>query len=245
MKKTEILGIKVSKVTMEEAVTISLNNFIQEDRLHMVITPNTEIIMKASEDEEHKKIINEADLVIPDGIGVVYASKLTKEKLKTRVGGLDYTLAMMDKLKDREGRVYILGAKPGVAKKAAEILEKDYPGINVVGARDGYYKASEEEKIIEEIASLNVDYLILGLGSPRQEKIMDKYKETINVKIAIGNGGAIDTIAGIASRAPLLWQKIGMEWLYRAITDPKRIPRLIAIPKFIIKVIVAKIKGDM
>ncbi|MEG0353067.1 MAG: WecB/TagA/CpsF family glycosyltransferase [Cellulosilyticaceae bacterium] len=239
MRKTvNILDIPVDQVTMDEAVK-KIERFIQGDRCHMVFTPNPEIIMLAKENKEMERILLDADLVVPDGIGVVIASKILKgEVLPERVAGFDMTQNTMKQAVENGYKYYFFGSKPGVADIAAENMRKTYPGIQIVGCRDGYFKEEDIPAIIEDINKSEANILLVALGAPRQELWIDKYKNQMpNVKVAIGVGGSLDGMAGTVKRAPVIYQKLGLEWFYRLIKQPTRAKRMLVLPQFILKVI--------
>lgn len=240
MEKISIMGVNFSKVTMDEAIDITFNNFFNQDKMKMIFTPNPEFLLRIKDDNEFLKILNEGDMVLPDGIGIIYASKILGKSIKSRVGGCDFTEEVIKRGASQNKKVYILGGKPKVAEKAANNLMKKYKGIQIVGYHDGYFNGKEEIKIVEEISKLSPDYLIVSLGCPKQEKFIYKYRDKLNVKVAIGNGGAIDIYAETVERAPIFYQKIGMEWFYRLVKEPKRIKRIIKLPIFIFDVIKEK-----
>ncbi len=201
------------------------------------------MVMDAKKDESFEKILNEADLCIPDGIGVVYASKLYDNKITERVGGCDFTEKLFDEVKSLNKTVYILGAGPGVAKKAKENIEKKYNGLKVVGFHDGYFSKiqGEEEKIKEEIRQKKPDILLVGLGGKVQEKWVYDNKD-LPVKISIGVGGTIDVLGDNVKRAPKIWINLKLEWLYRILKEPKkRFKPALSIPIFILEVLKEKI----
>ena len=230
-----ILGVRIDKVNMNEAVEVAKKS-LQEDKLHMIFTPNPEMIINANEDEEFKTILNSSFLNIADGNGVVWAAKQIKEPLEERVAGFDFIHRLFELGKDTNINFYFLGSKPGIAEKAKEKLEKTYEYIKIVGTHDGYFGTDDEIQIIEDINNKNTDVLLVALGTPKQEKFIYKYKDKLNCKIAIGVGGCFDVISGAVKRAPKIFIKLKLEWLYRGLTDLKRIKRLMAIPKFMIKV---------
>lgn len=230
-----ILGVRIDKVNMNEAVEVA-KEYLQEDKLHMIFTPNPEMIINANEDEAFKNILNSSSLNIPDGNGVVWASQKIKEPLEERVAGFDFIHRLFDLGKDTNINFYFLGSKPGVAEKAKENLENTHEYIKIVGTQDGYFNADCEEKIVEDINNKSTDVLLVALGSPKQERFIYKYKDKLNCKIAIGVGGCFDVISGEVKRAPKIFIKMKLEWLYRGLSDFKRMKRLMAIPKFMIKV---------
>lgn len=232
----EILGVRIDEVNMEEAVE-KAKFFLKSDHINMIFTPNPEFIVNADKDEEFKNILNSSSLNIPDGNGIVWASKKIKKPLKERVAGFDFIHKIFDLGKDNNISFYFLGARPGVAEKAKDKLIEKYRGIKIVGTRDGYFDIDDEEKILKDINKANPDVLLVALGSPKQEKFIYKYRERLKCKIAIGVGGCFDVISEEVKRAPKIFIKLKLEWLYRGLTDVKRLKRLVAIPQFMIKVL--------
>lgn len=238
-----IMDVPINKVTMEEAAN-KVVGYLEGEGTHTVFTPNPEIIMEAQKDEEFMQILKEADLVVADGIGVVLASKILKvDKLPERVGGFDLMQKVLGKIKDKDIRVYFLGGKPGVAQVAAKNMRKKYPGITIVGARDGYFTKEDEPELMKEIKDLEVDLLMAGLGAPRQEKWLYNHKDELGIKVGVGVGGSLDVMAGTVKRAPKAFQKLGLEWFYRLISNPKRAKRMINLPIFGMKVVLMRIMG--
>ncbi len=223
-----ILGVNIDSISMADAVK-KANEFF-DGKPHTVFTPNPEIILECEKDENLKNIVNSADLNLPDGIGVVIASKILKSSVKDRVSGFDYVCQLL-----KTGRsFYLFGGKPGIAQKAMDNLIKD--GVNVVGCHDGYFE--DDSEIVEDIISKNPDILVVCLGAPKQEKWIYKNKDKLNVPISIGAGGSLDVLAGEVQRAPEIYQKLCIEWLYRAVKEPKkRLPRIIKLPIFVKDVI--------
>ena len=235
-----ILGVKINKVNIDEAYNLFLN-FMERDKLSMIFTPNTEIVMKAQEDQELKDILFDADLVIPDGIGLLYASKLHGLGLEERVTGIDLMDKILNYCNNTKRSIYIFGGKPEVAKEATDNILKKYPNIKIAGYSDGYYKDKEAElKIIDKINESKPDVLFVALGAPKQEKWIYNYRKILNTKVAMGVGGSVDVWAGRVKRAPELFRKIGMEWLYRLLKEPFRVVRMMALPKFLIKILISK-----
>lgn len=236
MKRVDILGVGVDAVTMEEAGQC-VQGFLHSDKMNMIFTPNPEFIMEAQENSVFRNILNKGDLVVPDGIGVVIGAKILKTPLKGRVPGFDLVQYTLDAVKDKEHSVFFFGSKPGVAEEAKEKMEAKYPGIKIVGCRDGYFKKEEEASIIDEINASGADILIVGLGAPKQEIFMNNYKNKLKVKVAFGVGGSLDGMAGRVKRAPMIFQKLGLEWFYRLIKQPSRAKRMLRLPLFVIHVI--------
>src|SRR5699024_1456336 len=190
------------------------------------------------EDERLKKLINKGSLVIPDGIGLIYAAKIKKRPLPQRVTGFDLSINMIELANKKKLSIYLLGGKPGVSEEAAKNIVKKYPNVKIAGYQHGYFK--EEKEIISKINESNPDILFVGLGFPKQEVWIDTNKGKLNSKVVIGNGGTMDILAGKVKRAPEIYQKLGLEWFYRLLKEPSRIKRQIVIPKFILQVIFSK-----
>ncbi|WBW50463.1 WecB/TagA/CpsF family glycosyltransferase [Peptoniphilus equinus] len=246
MEKITIFGTEVANVTFDEAFA-QVTGFLEEDRLHTIITPNTEIVMDAKDKPDMRRIINSADLVVPDGIGLIYGSKMKRHPLKERVTGFDLSMKLIELAKDKGYSLFLLGTKPEIVKQAYDNLKQD-ADLNIVGYHDGYFKGAhlgmadheEEMTVVAQINSLKPDIIFLGMGYPKQELWIDHNKDRLDAKLIIGNGGVIDILAGVANRAPELFIKLNLEWLYRLIQEPSRIKRQAALPKFIVSVITHK-----
>lgn len=238
-EKVDILGVKVDAVTMSEAVDI-VQNFIDKKNPSIIATANAEMILNATHDENLKKILNSAELVVPDGAGTVWAAHHLGEKMPERVAGYDLVQELMKVAAKKSQKIFLFGAAPGVAEKAKQKAEELYNGIKIVGVRNGFFSAEDESEIISQIKNSSPDILLAALGVPKQEKWLANHKNILNVPVSIGVGGTFDVMAGIVKRAPLWMQKAKLEWLYRAIKQPSRAGRLIALPKFVLKVFAAK-----
>lgn len=247
MEKVSIFGVDIDNLSMDETVEI-VKEYFKSDKLNIIFTPNTEIVMAAKEDTSIRDIVNSADIVIPDGIGLIYGSRIRKKPLKERVTGFDISIKMLEIANENGYSIYLLGGADGVARDAGQKIKKDYPNVKVVGYHHGFFKGShrdikdseEEAKIVSEINSLNPDMIFVGLGFPGQEKWIYSNKDKISARIIIGNGGVMDILSGNAKRAPEIYQKMGLEWLYRLAKNPSRITRQVALPKFVISILMNK-----
>lgn len=243
--KTEILGVRFDDLTQQEAAQRG-RQLLEEDKFHYVVTPNPEFLLAAEKDPEFRRVLNAADLVLPDGIGVVYSAKILGTPLKERVPGIEFAEAMLSALNDMGGRLYLLGAKPGVAEEAGRRICARYPALVLCGTHDGYFK--DEQAILPEIAAAKPDLLFVCLGAPKQEKWMARWGRHTGAKLAIGLGGCLDVFAGNVQRAPERWQKLGLEWAYRLKKEPKRIGRMAKLPLVLVKAAGQRIrpgeKGD-
>ncbi len=233
-----ILGIKISNVTMHQAVQ-AFDEFVNSDTLNSIFTPNPEIIMAATKDPLLKQILNNASLVVPDGIGVVIASKILKGRcLKHRVAGYDLIQNTMKASKNKQYKYYFLGSKPEIVKAAAYNMQKKYPNIDIVGYRDGYFDEDQIKHINKEITASNANILLVALGCPKQEKWIAHNAHLLpNIRVAIGVGGSFDVMSGKVKRAPKHFQNLGLEWLYRLIQQPSRFKRMLLLPTFLLKII--------
>ena len=231
-----ILGVGVDKFNMRQAVERTLALLAQRNRI-VICTPNPEHVICAQKDEEFRRIVNEADLAIADGVGIVIASRLIGKPLP-RVPGYDF----VHELFQRDLTFYFLGGKPGVAETAKQKLEEKFSGIKILGTHDGYF--TDDAPIIADINAVKPDVLIVGLGSPKQEKWIDRNKDLLEVGAFIGAGGSLDGIAGNFPRAPLFMRKIGLEWLYRVAKQPSRIKRIAGFPRFFCKVFLSRFKKN-
>ena len=209
----------------------------------VVHTPNSEIVQLCVEQPEYYPLINSADLIIPDGIGVVLASKILRTPLiKGKVAGCDLGLRVAEYCAENDVSVYFLGGKPGVAELAGQKLAERFPGFRLAGYRDGYFNKSageENDAVIEAINASGAKVLYVCLGVPAQEKwIYENKARLTNVKLCLALGGSLDVYAGTVKRAPKVFIKLGLEWFWRLLLQPTRIGRMMKLPKFLIGVIV-------
>ncbi len=232
-EKVEIVGVNIDNVTMEDCKGL-LKDFLMGDRLSIIATPNSEMLYNAVKDRELEQLLNSSQLVIPDGIGVVIASRFYKAPLKERVAGIDLMAKIAELAYEQEKSIFMLGASQEVIELAADKLRERYPGLKIAGIRNGYFGTEDETEIISEVNAAGADILFVGLGSPKQEQFMHRHRESLNAKVAIGVGGSFDVIAGKLTRAPEIMQKLGLEWLHRLFKQPSRIGRMMKLPKFII-----------
>jgi len=230
-----LLGVKFDKANNKEAFArfISLLNL---GRFSMIFTPTPEMVMIAQEDEVYRNILVEGDLIIPDGLGIIYASNLKGLGLKERVPGIELMENILNHCNNARKSIYLLGGKPGVAAKAAVNITEKYTNIKIAGFNQGYFNEEEEFSILDDINELKPDVLFVALGSPKQEKWIFSHRKILNCKVAMGIGGNLDIWAGVARRAPEFITNMKLEWLYRFVMNPKRFKRFWAIPKFLIKV---------
>ena len=230
--KKEVLGVRFDDLTRQEAAQAGAA-LLEEDKFHYVVTPNPEFILAAEKDREFLQVLNGADLVLADGIGVVYSAKIQGTPLKGRVPGIEFAADMLACLNERGGRLYLLGAKPGVAEEAGRRIVEQYPNITRCGTQDGYFK--DEEAALLKVAAARPDLLFVCLGAPKQEKWMARWGRHTGARLAIGLGGALDVFAGKVERAPESWQRLGLEWAYRLKSEPRRADRMARLPLVLVK----------
>ena len=230
--KKEVLGIQFDDLTREEAAQAGAA-LLAEDKFHYVVTPNPEFILASERDSEFRNVLNGADLVLADGIGVVYSAKILGTPLKERVPGVEFADDMLACLNERGGRLYLLGARPGVAEEAGQRIVERYSNIVLCGTQDGYFK--DEEAVLLKVAAARPDLLFVCLGAPKQEKWMARWGRHTGARLAIGLGGALDVFAGQVERAPDSWQKLGLEWAYRLKKEPQRAGRMAKLPLVLVK----------
>lgn len=238
--RIDVLGVGFDNINMEQAVSKAIE-MLETEGAKYVVTPNPEIVWLCREDNKLNTIVNNASLVLADGIGIIYGAKILGRPIKARVPGCDFAQELFKRIAGTDKTVYLLGAKPGVAEMAADNLKKTYPELNIVGCADGYFKNDDDP--VEKINAVSPDVLLVCLGCPKQEYWMSNNKDRLNVKLMAGLGGSLDVFAGTMQRAPVKWQKLGLEWLYRLIKDPKRIKRMIKLPAFVFACIGQRIRG--
>lgn len=238
--KQDILGVHVDDLTLDEAVEAGLS-LLEQPGFHYVVTPNPEFLLAAKKDEPFRQVLNEADLALPDGIGVVYAARILGKPLKGRTPGVDFAQGLMDKLAKSGKGLFLLGAKPGVAEKAAQNLSAVHPGLVIAGVHDGYFQDSAP--VVEEIKASGAQVVFVCLGAPKQELWMAQNGPDTGVSLAVGLGGCLDVFAGNVQRAPEGWQKAGLEWLYRLIKEPSRFGRMAKLPLILLDAAKARMTG--
>ena len=180
-------------------------------------------------------------MVLADGVGVTKAAAMLGTPLKARVPGIDFASGVMARLAQRGGSVFLFGAKPGVAEEAAEKLKGMFPGLIVAGTADGYF--TDDAPIVEKINAAGPDLLMVCLGSPKQELWMSAHAGRLNAGLMAGLGGSLDVFAGRVERAPEAWRRLGLEWLYRVIKEPKRLGRVMKLPLFVVEAAGQRAKG--
>ena len=231
--RIDVLGVGFDNLTMKEAVAEGMR-LVCADGCHYVVTPNPEIVEVCRENPEAMEVVNGADLVLADGIGVVKGAAMLGTPLKGRVPGIEFAAALMEEMAAVGKSLFLLGAKPGVADQAAERLQVKYPGLVIAGTHDGYFK--DDAPVVEAVRRSGADVVFVCLGAPKQEFWMKKNGAATGAHLLCGLGGSLDVFAGVVERAPKFWSDHGLEWFYRLCKEPRRIGRMMKLPLFLVHV---------
>ena len=243
-EKINIRGVDFLNVTLDEAAKVG-EEMLCGDKVCTVFTPNAEIVQLCIEQNEYYDLYNGGDMVVADGAGVVKAAKILGTPVKGKVAGVELGEKMLEYCAESGDGVFFLGAKPGVADLAAKNMAEKYKGLNIAGTNDGYFKKEGEESdaIVEKINESGAKLLFVCLGVPVQEKwITDNKDKLTTARMCMCLGGSLDVYAGTVKRAPKIFIKLSCEWLYRLLKEPKRIGRMMKLPKFLIGTYAAKFK---
>ncbi|MCD6310169.1 MAG: WecB/TagA/CpsF family glycosyltransferase [Candidatus Eremiobacteraeota bacterium] len=240
MRMAKIMGCLLHEVDMDTSLDL-IEDMIRGDKFNLVVTLSTEMVMKSRKLPEFKQILESAELIVPDTIGILWAGKKAGLDLRERVTGIDLSYNLLDKALKKGWRVFFLGGKPGIARKAADNIKKDFPGLEISGFHHGYFTSGpEEEELINKIRESKTDIILCGMGSPLQEKWCKTNGPKTGAKVAVGIGGSLDVMAGDLKRAPGWMIKCNLEWLYRLLQQPSRLKRMTVLPVFILKIILSQ-----
>jgi len=231
-ERVDVLGVPIERIDMDGALR-RVDQFIEARSPHMIVTSDTPGLVRAHDDPEFQAIVRAADMVTADGRGVVWMARVLGLPVQERVSGVDLVERICQLAAQRGYSLYLLGAQPGVAEEAARVVASRYPGLRVAGTHHGYFTYEEEPAVVNAIAEVRPDILLVAFGAPKQEKWIRQHQAAIQAPVAIGVGGTLDVLAGRVKRAPPWMQRVGLEWLYRALREPKRLPRLIALPRLV------------
>jgi N-acetylglucosaminyldiphosphoundecaprenol N-acetyl-beta-D-mannosaminyltransferase len=233
----DLLGVRIDRTTMRDAVGSAIL-WSGRDHLHHVVTADATLVEMCQTDADLARIVGKAALVTPDGAGSLFAARLLGAPFPERVAGADLTVALCEAAAEHGVPVYFFGAKPTVARHASGRMQARFPELIVAGARHGYFEPTDEDDIVREIADSGARLLFVGLGVPAQERFIDRHRDELGVGVVIGIGGTFDVLSGRIKRAPMWMQKCGLEWLWRVSRDPRRLPRLLALPRFFVRVLI-------
>lgn len=235
MTNIDILGVSVSSLKLLEVVK-EVEKSVMNHKPLRIITANAEMIMLAQKNLVLKKSLDHADIVVPDGAGVVWAAKELEKKIIERVAGIDLADELLFESSRKKWKVFFLGAAPTVAEQAKLKIQLKYPGLEIVGTQDGYFSFEKEDEVIRKINESQAEILFVAFGVPKQEIWLDNFNEKLLPIVRMGVGGSFDVMAGQVKRAPQWMQQNSLEWLYRALGQPSRWKRLLALPKFVLAV---------
>lgn len=242
MKQVTIMGVPFLHIDQKGFVSL-LENRIQQKEKTFVVTANPEVVMTANENPQVMGYLEKATYICADGIGVVKAAQILGESLPERVTGYDTMVRLLEVGNQKHYKIFLLGAQNDTLKKAVDNIHATYPNVEIVGYEDGYFNW-EDNDIAERISQTQPDLVFVALGVPRQEKWISENLDRFTHGVFMGVGGSFDVIAGTVKRAPVLWQKMNLEWLYRLLSQPTRFKRMLALPRFAIKVYQLKGKGQ-
>ena len=228
--KIDVMGVGFDNLTKKE-FTDRARQMLSTREKGYVVTPNAEIVYEAVQDSSFRELLNGAALVLPDGAGVVLGAKILGTPLKEKVAGIEFGEEICKLLAENGGKLYLLGSKPGIAEQAGDKLKEKYPGLTVCGTADGYFK--DEEAVVAKINEAEPDVVFVCLGAPKQEKFIRNHFDELNATLYLGLGGSLDGYAGVAQRAPKWMIDLSLEWLYRLLKEPKRLGRMMRLPKFV------------
>lgn len=232
MKTADIMGVRFHAVTLNEAVDYAMNR-IHRKKKGYIVTPNPEIVYLTLDDPAFRSLVNGAALVLPDGIGIIYAARILGRALYGRVTGIDFADLLMHRMAQEHLRLFLLGAKPGVAEMAADQLQKKHPGLIISGCHDGYFQ--EDQTAVDAVnAAGGADVVFVCLGAPKQERFMAESLDKLDAALLCGLGGSLDVFAGTVKRAPAIFSRLGLEWLYRLYKEPWRFRRMLRLPLFLL-----------
>ncbi|MBR2583164.1 MAG: WecB/TagA/CpsF family glycosyltransferase [Oscillospiraceae bacterium] len=243
MNRTLVLGAEIDRISFAGAIDLAFG-FMNERRGAYVVTPNTEIVLRARKNLELRRAIRAAVLSLPDSVGVVIACRILGTTIEERIPGIDFAAALLSRMAGEGRSVFLLGAREGVAARAADALCAALPGLVIAGTGNGYFNSAEEDALINRINAASPDLLLVCLGAPRQELWMHRNASRLRVGLMAGLGGALDVFSGDVPRAPARWRQGGFEWLYRLVREPKRIKRAAKLPLIIFAAAWDRIKGE-
>ena len=238
MKQIKIMNIPFIKETKEVLLT-DIKKAVDLSEKKFIVTANPEIVMKTREDKAYKTIVKSADYVVPDGIGIILAAKRNKTPLKERIPGVELMEAMLEYANEHEKVCYFLGAEEKVNKKLIKKITHKYPNLIIGGAHHGFFEL-DDLALVEEVKQSQADFIFVALGFPRQENWISKHYKHFNKGVFMGVGGSFDVSSESVKRAPKIWIKLNLEWLYRIVKQPARIGRIFVVIKFMLLTLIKK-----
>jgi N-acetylglucosaminyldiphosphoundecaprenol N-acetyl-beta-D-mannosaminyltransferase len=240
MISRSVLGVRVDDVTYDEAIQ-AIDGFVRAGGSHIVTTPNPEFVMMAQADREFMSLLNSVALAIPDGVGLLWAARLSGLPFREHVRGTDLILRLAGHSARAGFRWFLLGAAPGVAEQAAQALLARQPELRIAGTYAGLANAAGDKEALSAIAAAGgADIVLVAYGAPAQERWMARNLEAAGVPVGIGVGGVFNYLAGVAPRAPAWLRAMELEWLHRLVTQPWRWRRQLALPQFVLQVLMRR-----
>jgi N-acetylglucosaminyldiphosphoundecaprenol N-acetyl-beta-D-mannosaminyltransferase len=222
MATRDLFGVPVAALTMDEALSLVEEAIASRRRLQIGVVNAAKLVVIRRNEELRRDVLS-SDLILADGAAVVWASRILGRPLPERVAGIDLMHGMLALGSARGFRVYCLGAKPEVLDRAIRRIASEYPGVTIAGSHHGYFPREGEQAVFDDIARAKPDILLIGITSPAKERFLARWSPRLDVPVSHGVGGSFDVLGGVVSRAPLLWQRLGLEWLYRVVQEPRRL----------------------
>ncbi|GAA1969497.1 exopolysaccharide biosynthesis glycosyltransferase VpsK [Nocardioides panacihumi] len=219
-----LFGLQVAPLTLAEATALAADAVALRTRLLFGVL-NAAKVVKLTRDDLLRDSLLEADVLLADGQSVVWASRLLRQPLPERVAGIDLFESLLELADSQHLRVYLLGAKPEVLARLEDVVRTRWPNIVLAGSRDGYFTESESADVAADIVQAKPDMLFLGITTPKKEIFLGRHGDLLGVPVLHGVGGSFDVFAGVTKRAPLRWQRLGLEWAYRLVQEPRRLWR--------------------
>ncbi len=242
MQPVKVLDIPVNCASMDEAL-VKIGAFVSSGEQHQVITADSSMAVMSRDDIELRNIIEQASLVTPDSVGIMWAAHRLNPAITARVSGVELVEELCKHSSQQGYSLFFLGAAPGIAQLACEKMAQRYPGAKMVGAHHGYFNDSDLQSVIDQINVVKPDILCVAMGIPRQEKWIAAHMHNIRAAVFIGVGGTFDVLSGTVKRAPKLFQRMKLEWLWRVLANPKKIGKVMLLPRFVWMVITSKGRG--
>lgn len=240
MSRAEILGVRVDRVGRAEALE-AIDALVERGAGAQVVTANAELVMAAQRDLVLRAIVNGAALVVPDGIGVVWAAARLGSAVPERVPGIELAEAVLARAAQRGWPAYLLGGRPGVAEDAAQKLRARVPGVVIAGTQDGYFRG-RDDAVVQAVRASGARIVLVGIGAPAQERWIAARLPDLGI-VAMGVGGSLDVWAERTRRAPALLRRLHLEWMWRLVRDPRRLRRQLALPGFVVRVLLVARQG--
>jgi N-acetylglucosaminyldiphosphoundecaprenol N-acetyl-beta-D-mannosaminyltransferase len=218
----EVLGVPICPATLADALELVDDAVRTKRPLHIGVV-NAAKVVNMRRDSRLRAAVLESDVIFADGMAVIWASRILGVPLPERVTGIDLMMEILALGRERGYGVYCLGATEAVSARCAEIIQRDFAGVRLVGRHHGYYGSEGEARVVEDIARAKPDVLFVAMTSPKKEEFLARWGAKLNATVTHGVGGSFDVLAGKVNRAPAIWQRLGLEWLYRVIQEPRRL----------------------